>query len=625
MPRLFGRSASHIVVPVRSLLAALSWILWAVLATGCPIVITCADTGCPSGQVCDRESGLCTQTERDCRVRNICRAGEVCDEETGSCRPQRLRCTESFTCPEGQSCNASSGFCEPTFRCQTNADCGVAEECNTTTQQCDPRQCQDDAGCPIAHVCDANTVCRPGCRPGAGGCPPRQFCSVLGDEAIGLCEPNCRADPDCPFGQFCDLTSAPESRCVNEGPCTVDADCRVDEICIDNACGQPPCSSNDDCLESQLCDTTTRACRSAECTEDNFGSMTVPNHARQNAASIDFGAYTQLVLCPGRSDWFALAVRDTDVITIRLAQHIDDVDFDVFVYAANGELIAANQVVAPVSLLKFASERDQVIYIEVRSTTFEGGTYDLSIVQEFCVNDAFEENDTAQEATVVPSAVGVPSEFALRACGFDEDWFRIQQNNPRNGLRVERVSSTTNLRVDVFTPDGRQFLVGGTTPFRALRSGFAGTTYVRAVSRDGQPGDYSLVFEVLDAWSCVGAGEHSSPLDAVQANSANALVETFCPVDGSWEVDWVELAVDQSGILDLVVEPFGDAPPYEVVLWAGDGNDNTLIRTATIVDAAAHLQTAITPDARWFVRISSSGNIGRVLQAPGYRLQYVIR
>lgn len=601
-------------------------LLTLVTATGCPIVITCEDTGCPSRQVCNEESGLCEDVARDCRDQPICRQGEVCDEETGECRPERLRCTESFTCPEGQSCNASSGFCEPAFRCETNDDCGTAEQCNPTTQACDPRECDTDDDCPVSYVCDSDDeTCIAGCRLDDNGCSAQQFCSILPGEVIGTCEPNCRTDQDCPFGQICDLSDSENTTCTAEDSCSVDADCRVDEICSDTTCVQPPCQSDDDCLESQVCEIATRTCRSAECSEDNFGAGDVPNHTPTNAFTLDYGTYTQLVLCPGRSDWFALSARSTDIARIRLAQQSSDGDFDIYVYDEDLNELVSNQLVGPVSTLKLASGREQVLYIEVRSVGFAGGIYDLTLTDEVCVNDTFEENDELEEATVVPSAVGVPSELALRSCGFDEDWFRVRQNDPNTGLRIERVTSTADLRVDVFTPDGGQFPVGADTPFRALRGGTVGDVYVRAFGRLGQTGDYRLAFEVLDAWDCEGAGTRATPQQALITRSSEVHYEPLCPFEGAWEVDWLAIDVDATGVLDFALRSLGDAPALDVVLWAGDGVDNTLVRTAVIEDGVAYIQAAVDPSTDWFVRVSSPANVGRVLNQPGYEVEYVIR
>lgn len=607
-----------------TIIIAFSFFVLALCLSGCAIVITCEDVGCGSGEVCNVSTGQCEEIVRAC-TEDSCRAGEVCDEQTGQCRPERLRCTERFTCPDGQSCNANTGFCEPASRCETNAECGPAEQCNTSTQECEPRQCDGDGSCPVAYICDDESLCTPGCRPEQGGCAAGQFCLVLNDESIGRCVPNCSADSDCPFGQFCNLAAAPESRCVLEGACTVDADCRIDEVCSDGTCAQPPCSTDDDCLASQLCEVATRTCRSGACEEDDFGVGSTPNHSMQDAFGLDIGSYTQLTLCPGRSDWFAIDVRATDIVRARLRQYEAHPDLDLYVYGQNGEPLVANEQVGSVSSLKFAAGREQTVFLEIRSRDFVDATYDLTLTTEVCRNDTFEENDTIEESTVVPSSVGVPTDLALRACGFDEDWFRIRQQDPANGLRIDRVSSTPDLQVTLYSPDGEIYQVPRDDAFSALRSGTTGDWFVRAIGSLGQTGDYRLAFEILAPWMCEGAGEHGSASTALPSSIASPTIETFCPVEGSWEVDWVALQVPGDGILEAAVRPLGDAPDLEVVLFSALGEETTLVRPAVHRAGVEHLEAQVTTDRDWFLRISSAENVGRIVAEPRYELDYSIR
>ena len=616
-------SAYRLIVNPHPLLASLI-IVAALFLGACPISVTCEDTGCPTSQVCNVSTGACEDRELDCRVANICRADEVCDSETGTCRPEALRCTQSFTCPDGQICNASSGFCEPALRCESNEDCGIAEDCNLATQECQTRTCLTDADCPVAHVCDDDLECTPGCRPGADGCASRQFCAVLTGESVGTCLPDCRLDADCPFGQFCDRSST-DSTCVIEGPCTQDADCRADEACVQTRCVQPLCAADDECLEGQVCEVSTQTCRNAACEEDEFGSGSVANHSMQTAVSIDFGSYTQLTLCPGRSDWFAIDLRSPDVVRVRVATRPETGDFDVYAYDQSGVMIAAAQQVSPVSALKFGAEREQVVFLEIRPTTFEGGQYDLSLTPEICADDQFEENDTAANATVIPSSIGVPSELPLKVCGSDDDWLRVRQNDPDAGLAIERVGSLADLQVDVFTPDGSTIALSPGDEYRALRVGVTGSTQIHAYSGLGQNGDYRLRIETLAPWICPGAGSQSAPSAGEPIASDTTMTYSFCPFDGSWEVDWIEIEVAEAGVADIVVIPATAEPDLDVALLTGDEAAPTFVRAATTSGDRLALQASVDPSQRWFVRVSSSSNLGRIVDPPGYELSYVLR
>lgn len=592
-------------------------------ATGCPIVITCEDVPCPYGEVCNTTTGECDQVAEDCRLEDICRTGEVCDDETGQCRPEKLRCTQRFVCPEGQACNATSGFCEPAFRCESNADCGVAETCDLNTQECEPRSCDADRDdCPISYVCGGDGLCISGCRPDdESACQNDQFCQVLSGESLGRCVPNCREDADCPFGQFCDLSATPQTECVKESPCTADADCRSDEVCNEGNCGQPPCRSDDDCLQSQICEIATGTCRPGECEEDVYGQQP-SNHTMGSAFGLDPGNYTELTLCPGRSDWFALNARATDIVRARLRQREPQPDIDLYVYDDSGNLIGSNQLLSLVSSVKLAAGRSQTLFVEVRSDAFEIATYDLSLSTEFCPNDAFEENDSFEDATVVPSMVDVPSELSLLACGFDEDWFRIHQPSPANGLQISVVESTPDLRVQLFTPDGETFEVRHDEPFRALRSATAGDYLVRAVGTLGQNGEYGLDFEILEPWTCPGAATHDSLATALSTSPQMATVETFCPIDGSWEIDWLALEVDQPGLLHVELTPDVAMPDVEVALVTDDQGMPELVRSGVKLDGVHYVEAAVDGDSPLFVRVSASSPVGRIVDEPSYEMTY---
>lgn len=592
---------------------------------GCPISITCEDLGCPLGQRCSLDSGECVPVSRQCSDDpDICRADEVCDVESGECRPERLQCTEQFTCPDGQSCNASSGFCEPAFRCESNADCGTAERCDDVTQQCDPLPCTEDDACPASYICGGENTCSPGCRPGTDGCRQNQFCRVLSDATEGRCVPNCTQDTDCPYGQFCALGAGTASSCVKEPPCLVDSGCRLDEVCLDGTCAQPPCSSNGECLETQLCDTSTGTCRSATCDDDNFGQPT-PNDSLETAFGLEEGTYTQLTLCPGRSDWFALDARSSDIILVRLQKREVEPDLDLFIYDADGNPLVANQQPGAVSSVKFGAGRDQVVFIEIRGREFESSSYDLTITTEPCRNDPFEENDSIAEATSVPSSIGVPTELALLACGFDEDWFRLPISDDSNGLRVERVSGTPDLRVDLFTPDGEILVVERDVPVTMLHVGTAGDYLVRAYGALGQAGSYRLAFETLPPWNCPGLGEHAAAAQAAVVPSDATYVDQLCPAADAWEIDWLALPVDQDGVIDVTVIPSGGAPSLDVTLLRGDGAELNVVRNAVVIGEAYRLEAAVTATEQWYLRVSSPETPGRVIESPMYEVAYSVR
>jgi len=602
--------------------------LIALLATAaalgsCIRQVSCADFGCDFGFSCNLQTGECEKNGADCRQSDICAAGEICDDATGECRPERLRCTDSFSCPDAQTCNASTGFCEPAFRCTVDG-CPAYQECNELTDACEARSCTPGLEqCPQGYVCGDESVCRAGCRPGHDDCPARHFCRVPTGSSIGQCEPNCRIDDDCPFGQRCD-TSGDASVCAAEPPCQVDAQCRVDEICLNEACAQPPCSSDADCLDTQICNPSEATCETGDCTEDIYGrgDIGAPNHDRTSAFPLQPGDYTQLSLCPGRPDWFAVSVRASDIVRIRVESDAAMPDLDLAIYDESGDLVAADGEVGRVTSLKFAAARTRVVFLEVTAATFEAATYDLSLHTEFCSNDSFEDNDTRAQATVLPPTVGVRSELPLRTCGHDQDWFELPQLEPSDGLRIERLTTTPDLDVTLWTPDGATYPVSRDEPLTALRLGAQGNYDVRADPTLGQSGSYRLAFEVLPEWNCPGAGAHATASDALPVAPDTPTDEMLCPRDGNWEVDWIALETSGPGTLDVRVAASGSAPLLDVALLEDTGSGLELIRAAHRDGDTSVLWAALDGTADYYLRLSSSRPLGRILEPPDYEVRY---
>ncbi len=602
----------RIVLPL--LLAA------AALSSGCPIVVTCRDVPCPFGEICNAESGECEVAARNClEDESICRSGEVCDELTGQCRPQQLRCGEQFAqCPAGQACNAALGRCEPAARCEADADCGAAESCNLATRACEPKECAAPEDCPIAYICGDEGRCVPGCIPSTDGCPSQQFCLVVSGDQTGRCVPNCRLDTECPFGQVCDIATAPNARCIPEDPCSLDGDCRADEICDAGVCRQPPCSADADCLASQVCDTAEGACVDALCDEDVYGAQSPSNTSMETAFGLAPGDYTELRLCSGRSDWFALDVRSTDIVRLRTQQDPGESDLDLFVYDRSGNSLAADEQLGSISSVKFAAPREQTVFVEVRPRDFEAIAYDLTISTEFCDNDAFEENDSRGDPTIIPGSVGVPSELALRTCGFDEDWFRIAVPTAENELTIRRSGGSQDLRVELLTPDGERFVVPRESPRVLHRVGVAGNYLVKAFGTLGQNGAYRLVFNLEDPWNCPGVAAHSTPQAALPAARDETTTEGLCPLAGAWEIDWLALDVDTPGSFEATVRPQPGTPKLDVALVQYDGSETTLVRRGVLLDGAFALQAELDPTQAHFLRITSSEPIGRIIAPPTY-------
>lgn len=606
-------------------------ILMSVALIGCRPDISCLDTGCAFGYVCDAASGECALQVSDCRVVDRCLASEVCDALVGICRPQALLCADGNPCPSGLVCNAQSGFCEPAYRCSIDG-CPAAEVCDITTDRCRPKPCIADLECPSGFICDE--TCRVGCRPGSSVCGPGESCLAQTGDDYGSCQPRCQQDQDCPFGQFCDTTEGVSS-CKLEAPCMGDDDCRLDEQCRNQMCVQPPCSSDDECLESQVCEIPTGTCIQVNCEEDVYGSgaSRPPNHDRSTAfplaAASECAAtplprcvYEDLAICKGRSDWFSVRTLSTEILRIRVDQLTLEQDLDLYIYDDVGHLIAQNTLLTPITTLRVGAERTQNLFIEVRPTSYESAKYVLTVVREFCENDIYEENDSLSQSTMLNTSVDLVSEIRAKTCGLDEDWYVLPALQADQGLVLERSASEASLSMQILTPDGRvePLLRGQTLEF--LRLEHPGNYYVRALSGLGLTTDYRFTFSVRSPWICPQAGEHNTP-ETARVLAANVEQEaTLCPFQNFWDIQWWLLETPSDRV-KVTVSPEVTTPNLQVVLLHKEGESPpTPIRTAMFVDGHWELEASIPQTGITLLRVASDALTSPLKSPPTYQTRY---
>lgn len=596
--------------------------------TACTPEITCDEVGCAQGLACDRQSGECVTVSKDCRVVDICTANEICDSN-GQCRSADVLCADGNPCPSGLICDAQTGVCKPVFQCTVDG-CGPAEVCDSRSEKCTAKSCAADSECPDTHVCETN-LCRFGCRPNANSCPTGQSCLFQTGETAGLCQPNCVTDVDCPFGQRCVLIDGDPS-CRLEPACQTNQDCRADETCISQTCLQPPCATDSDCLSTQVCELPTGTCLNVDCREDIYGSPA--NHSRETAFSLPPASacpniaaptcvYNDLTLCPGSSDWFSIHATGTDVVRIRVEQASLVPDIDIFVWATDGELLASNGLLNPVSTVRVAPNREQDIFVEIRPNSYEQSAYGLTIAREFCANDGFEENDSPEEATIISSAISTLIEIRAQTCGLDEDWFTIPALSQSSGLEIERIVSDTSLVFQVLTPDGEVYEVprGGVQTW--LRVGADGDYYVRALSALGLSTDYRFAYSITDGWACPDAGDSATPETAISGAPGPATYG-LCPVGNEWDAVYLELPVTQDGVIDVNVVPGVDAPKLDVTLLRDEAGTVSVIRTAKWAGAAQHIVADVTP-GRYLLRVTSSTAVSRIATPPDFEMSWAMQ
>ncbi len=179
---------------------------------------------------------------RTCTSDSFCRIGEVChfDIEGGICLPP---------CEDDRFCKQYS---EELF-------CNAEGRCKSAEQQ---TGCEEDSDCPLGEICHKDASSDGTC---AAACSSNHDCMELGNDLIchngGRCAPEhvgpCSLDEDCSIDEICHLQ-------LNGGTCKTacgyDSDCPKYFIC--SSSGQcvrnpeyPPCSSDNECNVGMVCHT----------------------------------------------------------------------------------------------------------------------------------------------------------------------------------------------------------------------------------------------------------------------------------------------------------------------------------------------------------------------------------
>jgi Cys-rich repeat protein len=148
------------------------------------------------------------------------------------------------------------------FACAKDADCGPCNVC--TAAVCGPGPnvlCAKDSDCPGGQVCAINeNACLNMCVD-AGGCTKDTDCFKCQFCIIGSCQGpdkiECTSNAQCKAGFFCKVDAANDcnNKCLQEGTCQVDADCKQCQVCIGGTCNGAglACTADQPCPWPKKC------------------------------------------------------------------------------------------------------------------------------------------------------------------------------------------------------------------------------------------------------------------------------------------------------------------------------------------------------------------------------------
>ncbi|MEE8408402.1 MAG: hypothetical protein V3T05_02235 [Myxococcota bacterium] len=234
----------------------------------CEDAATCIDhADCNSSQYCHFPSNWTPGTSGECA--GPCGSNAACDAFMQECRDGRCYTNQdcnpdhdSSDCPPGEVCNRQSRVCTaPPTECYFDEQCPAGWLCDTVTEfECyDPNalgECTVDADCNSEPGCETGCECFDGACRTTGGCDPRldplSECGAGNYCAGGVCRPAtaCADQGTCTaYGLLCDDPDGDgTSHCVNPPPCQQPGNTCTDatHTCRQNL-NPPVCLPADDC------------------------------------------------------------------------------------------------------------------------------------------------------------------------------------------------------------------------------------------------------------------------------------------------------------------------------------------------------------------------------------------
>lgn len=154
------------------------------------------------------------------------------------------------------------------------------------------------------------------------------------------------------------------------------------------------------------------------------------NDSISDPTAIDAPFTADAIVCRGDNDYFGIPLRIGQEIEINI-YFIDELgDVDLGLYDPEGDVLTVSQSVSDNERIVFTATETGTHYIRVYGWQNAENTYTIDVaVQDTetdtsptCpLDDMWEDNDTRQTATVIPSPY---AEYAI-VCSGDEDWYAI--------------------------------------------------------------------------------------------------------------------------------------------------------------------------------------------------------
>ncbi len=286
-----------------------------------------------------------------------------------------------------------------------------------------------------------------------------------------MAPPTCKSDADCDEGQTCNKRFG---ECVTAGGCTTNNDCATGYTCENGTCTERPSGCGDDPYE--------------------------PNNGQAAAAAMDAGSYKKIPICPeGDEDWFGLALKKGDKVTIDIHFKHADGDIDMKLLDAAGHTVGSSTSSSDDEHIAKEIDKDGTFYLKIYGYHGAQNVYDMDIAIEHsnpaaCTDDEYEPNDTRDAAKAVTlTGDGIQATI----CPQNQDWYSFTVD--ADGQYTLTITGDDDPDFVLYAGDSQDSLTDGSNPGDTETAALdlkAGTTYyLKVYSNSSEAFDYLVDLE----------------------------------------------------------------------------------------------------------------------------------
>ncbi len=511
-----------------------------------------------------QQRGMCLE---GCRDDDGCEGNDICQDNVCV-----SGCRDDDGCPLGRICLEA----QCVQGCREDDACRRGEICQDNVCV---DGCRDDEGCGRREIC-VDDLCVEGCRDN-GNCRDGSYCETV----LLSCQPGCDTGNQCPSG-FCD-------RFTNTCECFEDEQCPNSQRCAGQRC-VPVCNNDTQCEDGQFCDPFLGVCAD-DCIEDDSEPN---NSANQNALLLfdrgQLGRIEGRRLCGDNEDWYRIQVQQPgDTVAATLRQDPQDPSLRLEILDPQGDAVLATAAPEGGQLAARTAPLGQAGFYLVRVSTDgalepSGVSYELSAIATgivSCSLDAFESNDTPQDAASIASG-----DHLSNICPGDTDWLRFElEVGDRVELTLEYdhavIAPAEQLITTLIGPDSpedvRDFFVfddGDTDTMVNNPAGFTvgleeAGTWQLFVDSTGLAAsvDYTVNLTITSP-QCADQNE-PQPNESCEQATALALGTSqdgfVCGLVG--DEDWYSVTVEEGTDVSVLLEHFHFDGNLEMELYEPDG------------------------------------------------------